>query len=41
MKCYAVDCKETPVAFFIDGDVVACENHAVWDYFRYFNEVSA
>ncbi len=37
MKCYSVGCQEAPVAFFIDDDVVACENHAAWDYFRYFD----
>jgi hypothetical protein len=37
MKCYSEKCENKAVAYFIDDDVVACENHAVWDYFRYFD----
>ncbi len=41
MKCYEVSCSSKVVAYCIVDDYVACEKHAVWDYFRYFDEVSA
>ena len=40
MKCYKEECKDIVVAYCIVEDVVSCESHAVWDYFRYFEEVS-
>jgi len=41
MKCYAVSCSSKVVAYCILDEHVACEKHAVWDYFRYLDEVSA
>jgi hypothetical protein len=38
MKCYWEKCEDKAVAYFIEDDVVACENHAVWNYFRYFQD---
>ena len=36
MRCYQVDCPDDAVAYCIVDEKVACETHAVWDYFRYF-----
>lgn len=41
MRCYKKECESKPVAYCIVDDVVACEEHVVSDYFRYFEEVSA
>jgi hypothetical protein len=41
MKCYQEKCADKAVAYCIVDDYVACEQHAVSDYFRYFEEVSA
>ena len=40
MKCFSKNCEETIVAYCIVDEFVACEKHAVADYFWYLNEVS-
>ena len=41
MKCYEVSCSSKVVAYCILDENVACNQHAVGDYFRCFDEVSA
>jgi len=34
MKCYKKECMQKVTTYSIVDDSVACEAHAVWDYFR-------